>query len=292
MPSIVSAQDLSLNQTEANSLQEFTENTLVSIMANQVTVDRLIGSNMSIGASVTPTLNYSGGGLFLPAGFYNSHLFHLDGVGTSGSITITGTLMFDEEVVALIYSNSGTANLLNASDSIFGNATAYDNNGSRRLEANDKLTLDDAYTITYKMRAGNNFTDNLRVLTKPLEADIDSSKTVTIHSSSPTDCDLIPGVPGAGSPTSMPGSCMEYTISLSNAGPGDATGLSVEDVLDSSLIFQAADFSGFVSSDPSYAESTPAIGTSCGGLTCIVRVDNAGIDSGGSAEIIVRAIIK
>jgi hypothetical protein len=288
----VSAQDLSLNQTEANAVQKFDEKKTVSISANQVTVDRLIGDNMSIGVTITPPTNYGGTGRSLPAGFYNSYIFHLDGVGTSGSITRTGTLTFDEEIVALIYSNSGSATLLNTSDPIFGLATAFDTNESRRLETNDRLTLVDLFTLDYSFRAGNNFTDNLRVITKPLEANVTSTKTVSIHSSMSVDCEVIPGTPEPGVVAAIPGTCMEYVIILVNGGAGNATGLSVEDVIGPDMIFQSAVFSGFITSDPAYSENSPAIGTSCGGLACIVSVENAGLDASDTATIVVRSLIK
>jgi uncharacterized repeat protein (TIGR01451 family) len=286
------AQDLSQNQTEAAFLQEFTELTGVSVTSNQIVVDRLIGTNMNIGDTITPPTNYSGTGVFLPSGSYDSHIFHLDGVGTGGAIVVTGTLTLDEEIVALIYSNSGSATLLNASDAIFGNATAYSTAGSRRLETNDTITLIDAFTIEYSFRAGNNFIDNLRVLTTPPQANITSSKTVSVHSSSPTDCDVIPGTVSALPPAAVPGSCMEYIINLENIGTGDASAFSVEDVLPPELIFQAAEFSGFISTDPSYVEIEPPIGSDCGVVTCTVRVEGAGLVAGGTAEIIVRSLIR
>jgi hypothetical protein len=155
--------NLSLNQTQSNAIQAFSEKTGVTVGANQITVDFLVGTNLNVGNTKIGLNNVAANAPALTAGTYDSYLLHFDRL-TNGSVSNV-TFDFGSNIVGLILSNSGSKQLLNLSDSIFGTASAFDLNGSRRAETNDSFTLTNATTLTVSLLAGANFTDNIRVIT-------------------------------------------------------------------------------------------------------------------------------
>lgn len=126
----------------------------------------------------------------------------------------------------------------------------------------------------------------------PRFADIEATKDVIIFNQSGVGCGVIPGTPEAGLPAALPGACIEYEINVSNIGEASATGLDVVDILDSNLVFQAVDVSGFITTEPGYAIVSPSAGTLCSGSSCTVGIENGRLDEGDSGTIIIRATVQ
>ena len=108
--------NLSRNATQSSAAVVFEERSTVTVGANRVTVDYLLGSNLSVGDSFKG-INTQNNGLSLTAGTYASSLVHFDPL-VKGSTS--GTFSFAGDIVALILSNKGTSRLLNDFEYFFG----------------------------------------------------------------------------------------------------------------------------------------------------------------------------
>lgn len=126
----------------------------------------------------------------------------------------------------------------------------------------------------------------------PPEADITATKSQSLHSEISTNCAAIPGKPDPQAEFAIPGACMEYTISASNTGPGDARDLRISDQLDSNLIYRSAMFSGFTNDGPSFGLSTPAPGQDCAGGSCVILLEDARLAPGETGKIVIRTTVK
>lgn len=155
--------DLRADATENAGAQAFAEKSDVAVGAGQVTVDFLVGTNLSVGDTEDGLNNFAGGAM-LGAGSYDSYLLHFDPIVTSGVTNFT--VDFGVNIVGLILSNSGTQTLLNRTDATFGNAAFFDQTGGRRAESNDSFTLSSATSVTFNFYAGAGYTDNVRILTE------------------------------------------------------------------------------------------------------------------------------
>ena len=155
-------------QTESANALLVEEKTSVSVGSAAVTVDYLLGQNLSVGGTVLGVNTFSSG-YALTAGTYDSYLIHFDPIGTAGATT-SGSFDFDGDIIALIVSNKGTSQLLNLSDVVFGaDDITYENETHRRSEGNDvngdSFTLVDANTLSYDFKTTSRFIDNVRVIT-------------------------------------------------------------------------------------------------------------------------------
>lgn len=156
-------------QTEGVDALLVAEKTSVSVGADEVTVDYLLGSNLAVGGTVLGVNTFSSG-FSLASGSYDSHLIHFDPLNNSGATT-SGSFDFVGDIVALIVSNNGTSQLLNLSDAVFAAAgVTYENEVHRRSEGpdpnGDSFTLVDANTLTYNFKTTSRFIDNVRVITE------------------------------------------------------------------------------------------------------------------------------
>jgi hypothetical protein len=166
--------DLGSGGTENNGkVSGFDELQGVSVSANTVAVDYLVGTDVTIGTQFTGNqVLEPGEGSFLAAGSYDSHILHFDPM-TSGGQVLNATFSFDNTVLAIIVSNNGVAALLNASDIVFGSASSYETDSSRRSEELgpdatnfDLFTLLSATTLRVdRMRVEGAAIDNIRVIT-------------------------------------------------------------------------------------------------------------------------------
>lgn len=154
--------DLRWGNTEANSIQAFNEQQNLYISENEVNVDYLVGTNLSFGQTFNG-VNKSKSGLYLDAGYYNSHLLHFDPLGNRAGQVKDQRFSFEENIVAIILGGE----YLNASDLIFGNAsTQYENSFSRKMEKHDFLFLENPYTLLLdKVSVGRYWIDDVRVIT-------------------------------------------------------------------------------------------------------------------------------
>lgn len=126
----------------------------------------------------------------------------------------------------------------------------------------------------------------------PRFANVSATKNVIVHRSDAVGCGTFPGTPQPGLPAAIPGACVEYTIQATNTGAGIARGLDLSDVLTANHIYQGAQTSGFITTEPGYAFTRPSPGTSCGGAACTVSLTNARLNPGGTGTIRIRAQVK
>jgi len=126
----------------------------------------------------------------------------------------------------------------------------------------------------------------------PRTASLDFDKQVRLHAESPVDCGLIPGTPDPAASAAIPGSCLQYDITVENDGSGSSTGTDIVDQLNSNMIFAGASFSGFDTSDPDFAFDLPAPLTDCGVATCEIAIRDGILASGAQGTITIRTILK
>ena len=100
-----------------------------------------------------------------------------------------------------------------------------------------------------------------------------------------------------------PNSCVEYVITVNNAGTTDATNIDLTDILPPNLTFRRAAVRGALvlpSAAPAGDLAVPATGTICDGTTtsaCTVELTNATLASGSVATptvgyLVIRAVIN
>ncbi|PRY26133.1 putative secreted protein with PEP-CTERM sorting signal [Aliiruegeria haliotis] len=167
-------QDFQIGITEDTRVQGWDEAQNVTVASNSVRVDYLLGSNFAHGDSLTGLSTVSPTPQYLPAGTYASDLIRYDPVGAAGS-TSGATFTFGGEIIGIIVSNYGSAQLLAASDSVFGLAVAFDTfvpaslpaGTGRRSEDEDRFSVAASGTrITIgAMGARGGHIDEIRVIT-------------------------------------------------------------------------------------------------------------------------------
>lgn len=155
--------DLGRGDTESNTLQVFSEAQGVVVAGGAVTVDYLVGANLSVGDTASGVSTFSSG-QSLTAGTYNSFLVHFDPM-SAGSISNIA-IDFGETIVGIIVSNSGSSKLLNSTDGLFGTAAAYDDHLGRRTEDSDSFVFTNGTTLTFSLGTNATHIDNIRVLTE------------------------------------------------------------------------------------------------------------------------------
>jgi uncharacterized repeat protein (TIGR01451 family) len=126
----------------------------------------------------------------------------------------------------------------------------------------------------------------------PRLASLEFNKEVSLHSETGVDCGLIPGTPDSLATAAVPGSCLQYDITITNAGGGTSSATDIVDQLSTNMIFAGATYGGFTTTDPSFAFTTPAPLSDCGMTTCTVRVDDAILPGGAAGTITIRTILK
>ena len=120
--------------------------------------------------------------------------------------------------------------------------------------------------------------------------DLTADKAVSIFTQDGSGCATIPGTPGAGDQYSIPGACVEYVITVVNAGAtATATAIDIADILPDDLEFINAASSGFTTGG---TFSQPATNTLCNGGTCTVSVTGATLDAGDTATVTIRALVQ
>lgn len=130
------------------------EDTLVDVLVDTA----VIGSQLA-------GVNNQNAPQMLGPGSYQSHLLHFD--PTSSATVSNATFQFDTPILALIFSDRGSARLLTLSDAVFGlSSITYESDYRRRMESNDRFVIDNAYQITVNpARANNTWFDQMRVIT-------------------------------------------------------------------------------------------------------------------------------
>tara|TARA_R110002167_G_scaffold31205_8_gene102742 strand:- start:287 stop:883 length:597 start_codon:yes stop_codon:yes gene_type:complete len=155
--------NLNWSHNESNSLQTFNEVQNTRIKGNTIQVDYLVGHNLSLGQQFTG-VNHSNSRIYLQDGVYSSHLLHFDPINIHGGKIQNQRFEFIDNIVAIILGGE----YLNLSDDLLGNTTVqYENSISRRLEANDLLSLESSNTLLIdKLSVGPYWVDDVRVITQ------------------------------------------------------------------------------------------------------------------------------
>lgn len=126
----------------------------------------------------------------------------------------------------------------------------------------------------------------------PRAADLSSSKVVMIHSGQPVGCGDFPGVADPGVSAAIPGSCLQYDISIENIGSGISTATEIVDAINPNMIFAGATHTGFDVSDPDFDFDVPSPLSDCGAVTCEVAIRDAILSPGDIGTITIRTILK
>lgn len=124
-----------------------------------------LAQDLSVDATASGTYaGPTGSGELIPAGSrVNSHFVHGDKIGndTATSVNLSGTITFDRDVLAVIFSRPN----LNPSDGVLGAAGTTYPTTNRGFEAADKVTIGaDRRSVNVSVRIWN-VTDQLRVVT-------------------------------------------------------------------------------------------------------------------------------
>ena len=127
-------------------------------------------------------------------------------------------------------------------------------------------------------------------------ADITAVKTVDVFSQDGTGCAVIPGSAPTGTQYSIPGACVEYVITVENAGSSAATDIIVNDVLPDELLFASADFAGFTTGAFDSA-TLPALNDDCAGGACSVTFTGGTLPGAvapavTTGTVTIRAFVK
>ena len=127
-------------------------------------------------------------------------------------------------------------------------------------------------------------------------ADITAVKTVDVFRQDGDFCEIIPGSAPTGTQYSIPGACVEYVITVENAGSSAATDIIVNDVLPDELLFASADFAGFTTGAFDSA-TLPALNDDCAGDACSVTFTGGTLPGAVSpavttGTVTIRAIVK
>ncbi len=173
-----------------------------------------------------------------------------------------------------------------------GNVTAADTGGNTQVGVAENVLADGTGTAQEIANDGRFSRQATFLVASP---DLAASKTVAVvatNGRTPFNC--ASAAPLTGNQFSVPGSCVEYLITVVNNGSiATAQDVDVVDVLPLQVEFASLAVAGFNAS-PAPVTSAPAASTSCDGTasTCRVAVENAELAAGATATLAIRAIVK
>ena len=127
-------------------------------------------------------------------------------------------------------------------------------------------------------------------------ADITAVKTVDVFSQDGTGCEIAGFTAPTGNQYAIPEACMEYTITVENAGSSDATDIVLTDILPPELLFARADFAGFTTG--AFDSVTfPSLNQDCAVTACTVTLTGATLPGATApavttGTVTIRAFIK
>ena len=207
------------------------------------------------------------------------------------------------EIIGDIPASQGdteTSDISLVADTLF--PTAWLEEGSTGANAGTEVTADDG-TNTVEGSAENVLNDGSGTSNEAANAG-DYSDTATFTVSSPDlaadktvqviatnadglfDCENDALV--SANEYSIPGSCLEYTITVTNSGSADATISLLSDTLPDDLTFQGATFTGFTGGTP----AQPVVGTDCDAGACVVSQTGGSVTAGNVATIEIRVEVN
>ena len=127
-------------------------------------------------------------------------------------------------------------------------------------------------------------------------ADITAVKTVDVFSQDGSGCEVAGSTAATGNQYAIPEACMEYTITVENAGSSDATDIVLTDILPPELLFARADFAGFTTG--AFDTVTfPSLNQDCATTACTVTLTGATLPGATApavttGTVTIRAFIK
>ena len=153
-----------------------------------------------------------------------------------------------------------------------GDPVTADGDGTNALTGDaENVLIDDSGTSNEGVGDGAHSATGSYIVTS---ADISGLKTVSVHSQDGLTCADFT-VSGTGG-YATPDACVEYVITVENAGSAIATDIDVEDILPDELIFVAAQFAGFTGGS---FTTIPGVNADCAAGACVVNY------TGGSLAI-------
>jgi uncharacterized repeat protein (TIGR01451 family) len=190
-------------------------------------------------------------------------------------------------------------------------ATTADNDTTNSTNVTENVLADAAGDATGDTASDATHSDTGSYLV--VSADVTATKDVFVLNADYDD--TCPAIPGAYTPPAAatrdaggaittpvpnngynrPGACVEYFITVTNAGTAPASALSLVDNLPSNLIFRSAALVGSLSAT---TETYPGAGTDCAGPTtatgtnCEVSVSGGTLPAGSTGHLVIRATIE
>jgi len=171
--------------------------------------------------------------------------------------------------------------------------TDADTNGNALLGAAENVLADGTSTANENANEGDDSATGSYIIAS---AEIEAVKDVTVFSEDGTNCATIPGTSVGG--YGIPGACVEYVITVTNAGSVQATNIVVNDVLPPELEFETAVFGGAFTGGAFTSPALPAAGTDCIAGACVVNLTGAtlpaptGAATSTTGTVTIRAIVK
>lgn len=197
-------------------------------------------------------------------------------------------------------SDAETSDISLVADTLY--PTAWDQEGSTGANAGTAVTADDgtndlnsvaenvlndgAGTSNESANAGDYSDTGTFTVSSPDLAATKSVDVIATNAAGTFDCTN--GAQVSANEYAIPGSCLEYTISIVNSGSADATSVTVSDTLPDEFTFQGVTFTNFTGG----TESNPTIGDDCTGSACVVSQSGSTIASGVTATIAIRVELK
>jgi uncharacterized repeat protein (TIGR01451 family) len=174
--------------------------------------------------------------------------------------------------------------------------TVGDSDGNSLLGGAENVLADGTSTANENANEGDDSATGAYIIAA---ADVEAIKTVSIFSEDGSNCATIPGTPDADA-FGIPGSCVEYVITVTNEGSEAATDIVVNDVLPSELEFTAAIFGGDFTGGSFNSPTLPSAGVDCGAPagSCVVNLTGAtlpaptGAATASTGTVTIRAIVK
>jgi len=179
-----------------------------------------------------------------------------------------------------------TAWITEAAPASPGTAIAADDGTNTKDGIADNVLADGSGTANENANEGDHSDTGVFTVAA---ADISATKTVSVISTNlggGFDCEN--GTLVSSEEYAVPGSCVEYIISVVNAGGTNADITLISDTLPDDLTFVGAVFSNFTGGTP----AEPAGSTDCDSGACVVSQTGGSVDAGQTATITLRALVN
>lgn len=175
-----------------------------------------------------------------------------------------------------------------------GDEVLADGDATNTLTGAAENVLADLAGVTDGANAGDHSATGTFIVAS---ADVTADKAVTIYRESTTDalCGAIPGTPAMSEQYSVPGSCVEYVITVTNNGAtAAATAIALTDVLPDELDYVNAVAAGFTTTGTFTTPTivAPATSLDCTSGACTISLTGATLNAGVTGTVTIRAKVK